>query len=197
MTRFSHALPRASSLALLLVQFMLRGLPHLTLYAPEPVELRKTFPDPENEPDFYKISELFPLPGDRKDPREEAKAALAARGIIITDPNVSAHQQPGMVGGMGAMAMPNQGAFGIAPNMLAGFGGGLPFNPPMPTNVMGAASMTAAPFLGGPQYGGLLNGNYMSPLDSSQLSAALQAQAQAQINLYRNQTSGNPNEEGR
>jgi len=66
------------------IQFLLRGLPHLLDYLPEAVSRRKLLPDPENEPDFYEISKLFPLPGDSStDVREEAKAALAAQGIII------------------------------------------------------------------------------------------------------------------
>jgi hypothetical protein len=160
---------------------MLRGLPHLTKYAPEPVELRKMFPDPENEPDFYKISELFPLPGDRKDPREEARAALAARGIIISDMPQSTMTMPG-------------GAYpGGMPNLLGGFGGGVPFNSSMPPAAMGP--MTSQFFA--PQYNMLpVNGQYMSALDQTQLNASLQAQAQ--LNVYRNQpSSGNPSEETR
>lgn len=42
---------------------MLRGLPHLSSYMPGPKDARRLLPDPENEPDFYKISELYPLPG--------------------------------------------------------------------------------------------------------------------------------------
>ena len=64
---------------------MLRGLPHLTHYAPHPVERRKLLPDPENEPDFYGISKLFPLPDDQTNQVEEARAALAKRGIFITN----------------------------------------------------------------------------------------------------------------
>jgi hypothetical protein len=40
---------------------MLRGLPHLTQYMPEPKDARRLIPDPENEPDFYEISRHFPL----------------------------------------------------------------------------------------------------------------------------------------
>ena len=63
---------------------MLRGLPHLTQYAPQPVDRRKLLPDPENEPDFYEISQLFPLPDDCTNQlEEEARAALAKRGIFV------------------------------------------------------------------------------------------------------------------
>jgi len=46
---------------------MLRSLPHLCKYMPEPKDARRQIPDPENEPDFYRISKLFPLP-DSSDP---------------------------------------------------------------------------------------------------------------------------------
>lgn len=68
---------------------MLRGLPHLTVYAPQPVERRKLLPDPENEPDFYEISQLFPLPDDQTNHLEEARAALAKRGIHLTNPTTT------------------------------------------------------------------------------------------------------------
>ena len=64
---------------------MLRGLPHLLQYIPAPVEKRKQIPDPDNEPDFYKISEIFSLPGQYANIVEEARAGLAARGIVIHD----------------------------------------------------------------------------------------------------------------
>lgn len=40
---------------------MLRGLAHLAKYMPAPKDARRLHPDPDNEPDFYKISEKFPL----------------------------------------------------------------------------------------------------------------------------------------
>jgi hypothetical protein len=45
-------------------EFMLRGLPHLCRYMPEARDARRLIPDPENEPDFYSISRVFPLPDD-------------------------------------------------------------------------------------------------------------------------------------
>ena len=45
-------------------QFMLRGLPHLAKYVPEPKDARRLIPDPENEPNFYAISKRYPLPDD-------------------------------------------------------------------------------------------------------------------------------------
>ena len=86
-------------------QFLLRGLPHLLQYSPEPTEKRKLLPDPDNEPDFYEISKLFPLPGDVKDlRREEAKAALAAKGIIISDGPPSLNVAQHAAGGIGINA---------------------------------------------------------------------------------------------
>jgi len=43
---------------------MLRGLPHLTKYMPEPKDARRLIPDPENELNFYAISKKYPLPDD-------------------------------------------------------------------------------------------------------------------------------------
>jgi hypothetical protein len=43
---------------------MLRGLPHLTKYMPEPKNSHRLIPDPDNEPDFYAISSKHPLPDD-------------------------------------------------------------------------------------------------------------------------------------
>jgi hypothetical protein len=41
---------------------MLRGLPHLGKYMPPFKACRRLVPDPDNEPDFYTISLLWPLP---------------------------------------------------------------------------------------------------------------------------------------
>ena len=41
---------------------LLRGLPHLTRYMPAYKEGRRLIPDPANEPDFYTISALCPVP---------------------------------------------------------------------------------------------------------------------------------------
>lgn len=41
----------------------LRGLPHLLRFMPPPkTNRRRLVPDPDNEPDLFRISELFPLP---------------------------------------------------------------------------------------------------------------------------------------
>ena len=55
------------------------------MYAPQPLERRKLLPDPENEPDFYEISQLFPLPDDQTNHLDEARAALSRRGIYLTN----------------------------------------------------------------------------------------------------------------
>uniref|UniRef100_A0A7S3LFR8 HSF-type DNA-binding domain-containing protein n=1 Tax=Amphora coffeiformis TaxID=265554 RepID=A0A7S3LFR8_9STRA len=41
---------------------MLRGMPHLTKYMPPGRDARRLMADPDNEPDFYSIDRLFPLP---------------------------------------------------------------------------------------------------------------------------------------
>mmetsp|Transcript_1053 Transcript_1053/g.1327 ORF Transcript_1053/g.1327 Transcript_1053/m.1327 type:complete len:360 (+) Transcript_1053:66-1145(+) len=47
----------------------LRGMPHLCKYMPKPKNARHLVPDPENEPDFYRLSKLSPL----ADQKEEIK----------------------------------------------------------------------------------------------------------------------------
>eukprot|EP00542_Grammatophora_oceanica_P016705 CAMPEP_0194033434 /NCGR_PEP_ID=MMETSP0009_2-20130614/6133_1 /TAXON_ID=210454 /ORGANISM="Grammatophora oceanica, Strain CCMP 410" /LENGTH=414 /DNA_ID=CAMNT_0038674129 /DNA_START=103 /DNA_END=1348 /DNA_ORIENTATION=+ len=49
----------------------LRGMPHLCKYMPRPKNARRLIPDPENEPNFYRISQLFPLPDDQQQHPEE------------------------------------------------------------------------------------------------------------------------------
>jgi len=56
---------------------MLRGMPHLCKYMPQPRDARRLIPDPENEPDFDQISATFPLP----DVRPAAAAALAMSAV--------------------------------------------------------------------------------------------------------------------
>ena len=46
---------------------MLRGMPHLTKYMPRAKDARRLLPDPENEPDFYQISQRFPLADEKKE----------------------------------------------------------------------------------------------------------------------------------
>lgn len=43
----------------------LRGMPHLCEYMPKHKNARHLIPDPDNEPDFYRLSKLFPL-GDQE-----------------------------------------------------------------------------------------------------------------------------------
>lgn len=45
-------------------QLLLRGMPYLTKYMPNPKEFRHLVQDPANEPDFYLIRLIAPLPGD-------------------------------------------------------------------------------------------------------------------------------------
>ena len=58
------------------------------------MERRKLQPDPENEPDFYEISQLFPLPDDKTNQLEEARAALAKRGIYLGNDTSTVLSQP-------------------------------------------------------------------------------------------------------
>jgi hypothetical protein len=45
-----------------LSQCFLRGFPHLCKYMPTPYAARRLMADPQNEPDFYKITKLYPIP---------------------------------------------------------------------------------------------------------------------------------------
>jgi hypothetical protein len=46
----------------LLAQFFLRGLPHLCKYMPLPRDARRLIPDPENQPNFSAITQMWPIP---------------------------------------------------------------------------------------------------------------------------------------
>ena len=45
----------------------LRGMPWLCKYVPKPKNARLLIPDPENEPDFYTLSKVSPLPDQAQD----------------------------------------------------------------------------------------------------------------------------------
>lgn len=171
---------RVFSSRLLCSQFLLRGLPHLTKYAPELSERRKVLEDPENEPDFYKISELFPLPDAKKDMREEAKAALAARGIIISNPGASM-----------ATATLTSAAV-VAPNPFHDVShsfvrlayDGLEMNAQIPHYGLGIPTA----LLGSPNLTGHLSGRLMSAMEMAQLRLTQQARTQALLDLYSDQS---------
>eukprot|EP00977_Amphora_coffeiformis_P008052 scaffold1803_cov92-Amphora_coffeaeformis.AAC.75 len=81
-------------------QLMLRGLPHLTKFAPSAKEFRHLVQDPKNEPDFHLIHLIAPLPSDshfgksltmedviqfcRKGGRSEAAVIRALLSILST-----------------------------------------------------------------------------------------------------------------
>ena len=52
-------------LTLCLKQLLLRGMPHLTKFAPPPKEFRHLTQDPANEPDFHLLHLIAPLPTDK------------------------------------------------------------------------------------------------------------------------------------
>lgn len=64
-------------------EFMLRGMPHLSKYMPEPKEARHLTPDPEHELDFYAISRTYPLPDD---PNFASKYATAVAVPMVAAP---------------------------------------------------------------------------------------------------------------
>ncbi|EEC48287.1 predicted protein [Phaeodactylum tricornutum CCAP 1055/1] len=55
---------------------MLRGLPHLTKYMPKFRDGRRLLPDPANEPDFYTISTLWPVPEKNPEPPQPVLSSL-------------------------------------------------------------------------------------------------------------------------
>lgn len=59
---FSHYCSFASQ-----TKCFLRGMPWLCKNMPQPKNARLLIPDPENEPDFYTLSKLFPLPDQEQD----------------------------------------------------------------------------------------------------------------------------------
>jgi len=62
---------------------MLRGMPHLTKYMPRAKDARRLLPDPENELDFYQITQRYPLP-------DESKAMVGHHALGVTAlPDVS------------------------------------------------------------------------------------------------------------
>jgi hypothetical protein len=63
---------------------MLRGIPHIAKYMPEAKDARRMLPDPENEPDFERISKVFPLPDERAAMLELALAVRTTGDRIIS-----------------------------------------------------------------------------------------------------------------
>lgn len=74
----------------------LRGLPLLCKYMPKPKIARRLISDPENEPNFYRISETFPLPDQstvhvpieafRSEEQEDSQPEAANSSSVILEP---------------------------------------------------------------------------------------------------------------
>ena len=56
---------------------MLRDMPHLTKYMPRAKDARRLIPDPDNEPNFYAISRVYPVPPPK--PEEQQQLQLLAQ----------------------------------------------------------------------------------------------------------------------
>lgn len=56
-------------------------MPHLCKYMPQPKNARRLVPDPENEPDFYQLSKLFPLPDEKGKP--QARVAAKKSPVVV------------------------------------------------------------------------------------------------------------------
>lgn len=76
-------------------EFMLRGLPHLCKYMPEPKDARRLIPDPDNEPDLYTIGKQHPLPDDPKFGKEALSEKISPSSQNTAAP-VSAVQPSGV-----------------------------------------------------------------------------------------------------
>ena len=75
-------------------QCFLRGLPHLSKYAPDQKDARRLIPDPENEPDLYKVSKTYPLPDSKDHEKVEVPVQKQAHTLsdVATAPPASIHQ---------------------------------------------------------------------------------------------------------
>jgi hypothetical protein len=77
-------------LSIIKLQLLLREVPHLAKYMPEAKDARRMIPDPDNEPDFERISKVFPLPNAQAAALE---LALAVRNAIVSKMGGSGLQQ--------------------------------------------------------------------------------------------------------
>jgi hypothetical protein len=86
-------------------QYILRGLPHLVKYMPEPKDSRLLIPDPANEPDLYAISSEYPLPDDpdfhmavpveeSEEPKKRAASATVAAPRLASEAAWFDHEMP-------------------------------------------------------------------------------------------------------
>lgn len=77
---------------------MLRGLPHLTKYMPEPKDARRLIPDPDNEPDFHGITLKYPLPDDpgyaKRKRHEETSSTTAGQARTFSEVDWIQNQAP-------------------------------------------------------------------------------------------------------
>mmetsp|Transcript_10941 Transcript_10941/g.15416 ORF Transcript_10941/g.15416 Transcript_10941/m.15416 type:complete len:452 (+) Transcript_10941:101-1456(+) len=67
-------------------QCFLKGLPHLTKYMPKPKNARRLAPDPQNEPNFYKIAEMFPLPRQSGASNSSTRESVTSSAVPVAKP---------------------------------------------------------------------------------------------------------------
>lgn len=96
-------------------------MPHLCMYMPKSKNARHLIPDPDNEPDFYRLSKVFPLgdqekeieiPSMAKDKPDESSSIPAAGQREISQKNsvssVAAGALPAPSVGASPMLAPHQ-----------------------------------------------------------------------------------------
>ena len=77
---------------------MLKGRPHLCQYMPKRKDARRLVADPDNEPNFYKITEQFPLDlpttGASTEEPETKRARFENYGVAAAAPPVASVSVP-------------------------------------------------------------------------------------------------------
>ena len=73
---------------------MLKNMPHLCKYMPEPKDARRLIPDVPNEPNFEEINQRYPLPDRAGQIGRESAAANALRAAPAAVSLKKAAQQP-------------------------------------------------------------------------------------------------------
>lgn len=123
-------------------EFMLRGLPHLCKYMPKPKDARRLIPDPENEPDFYRISKMYPLPDDPSFGKEKAKeteaaprreaSVAAAAGVAAASPVASLKRSAADLNWMNAQVQDSKRMRGMPADPLLSLAASAGLNNPAP-----------------------------------------------------------------
>lgn len=93
---------------------MLRGLPHLCKFMPEPRDARRLLPDPEHEPDFYALAKRFPLPEDPLVSPQDGTADMA----VSAAQSALRERLASEVFGLAGFPQAKRPALGVAPAIM-------------------------------------------------------------------------------